>query len=191
MTRKTYQPGPAGDIQAELEGTRWTLIFVRELRHPPQRVWSALTEPRELREWAPFDSDRDLGTLGAATLTMAGGDGSEKSPAAVRRADPPVLLEYTWDDDVLRWELEPTAPGTRLTLRHTVGDKDWIPRVAAGWHICLDVADQMMAGQPLGRIVAHEAKQHGWEQLNAAYSSQLGIVNAGWPAEAGSAPRGA
>jgi len=30
-----------------------------------------------------------------------------------------------------------------------------------------------MAGQPLGRIVAEEAKRYGWEQLNAAYSTTL------------------
>jgi uncharacterized protein YndB with AHSA1/START domain len=176
MNPKAYRPSRAERVEARPEGNRWTLVFVRELPHPPQRVWRALTDPGELREWAPFDADRDLGNLGAATLTMAGGDGSEKAPASVRRANPPVLLEYTWDEDVLRWELEPTASGTRLTLRHTVEDKTWIPRVAAGWHICLDVADHMMVGQPLGRIVADAAKQHGWEELNAAYSAQLGIV---------------
>ena len=48
-----------------------------------------------------------------------------------------------------------------------------------------------MAGQPVRRIVADEAKQHGWEQLNAAYSAQLGITNTGWPEKAGSSPRDA
>ena len=37
----------------------------------------------------------------------------------------------------------------------------------------------MMAGRQIGLIVAEEAKQHGWEQLFAAYSAQLGIVNGG------------
>jgi uncharacterized protein YndB with AHSA1/START domain len=60
-------------------------VFVRELRHSPERIWSALTERRELREWAPFDPDRDLDTVGAATLTTAGGDGSDKSRSSVLR----------------------------------------------------------------------------------------------------------
>jgi len=77
MNRKAYRPSPAGHVEAHPEGKRWTLVFARELPHPPRRVWSGLTDPGELREWAPFDTDRDLGTLGAATLTMAGGDGSE------------------------------------------------------------------------------------------------------------------
>ena len=53
---------------------------------------------------------------------MAGGDGSDRTPAEVLRADRPRLLEYTWDADRLRWELAPTPTGTRLTLSHTVAD---------------------------------------------------------------------
>jgi len=74
---------------------------------------------------------------------------------------------------VLRWELAPHGMGTRLTLRHTVEDRKWLPMVGAGWHICLDVADLYLAGQPIGRIVADEAKKHGWDRLNEAYASQL------------------
>jgi uncharacterized protein YndB with AHSA1/START domain len=174
MTRKDYRPTPAGRVEAERDGDRWTLVFVRELAHPPQRVWSALTDPEELRAWAPFDADRDLGATGAATLTMAGGDGSEKSQVTVRRAEPTRLLEYTWDQDLLRWELEPTGSGTRLTLRHTVQDPEWIPRVSAGWHICLDVMDLMLSGRAIGRIVAEDAQAHGWEELHAKYAAVLG-----------------
>ncbi|MET0556557.1 MAG: SRPBCC family protein [Vicinamibacteria bacterium] len=173
MTAKDFRPSPPQDASAVREGDRWTLVFVRDLPHPPAQVFRALTDPAELRAWAPFDADRDLGTPGAATFTMAGGDGTERSPATVRRAEPPVLLEYTWEQDLLRWELEPTATGTRLTLRHTVEDKDWIPRVAAGWHLCLDVAERALAGAPVGRIVGELAKEHGFDVLHAAYEERL------------------
>ena len=91
----------------------------------------------------------------------------------VRRAEPPRVLEYTWGEDLLRWELERTASGTRLTLRHTIGDRDWLSKVAAGWHICLDVADRKMAGQPVSRIVGDAALQHGWQALADMYSTRL------------------
>lgn len=174
MSRKNYKPTRIETIEAHPDGDRWTLVFVRDLSHPPERVWKALTDPSDLREWAPFDPDRDLGTPGTATLTLAGGDGSETYSASVRRAEAPVLLEYVWDKDLLRWELEPTATGTRLTLRHTVQDKPWIPKVAAGWHMCLDLADRFMAGVPAGRIVAEEAMEYGWQELHDAYSDQVG-----------------
>jgi uncharacterized protein YndB with AHSA1/START domain len=32
---------------------QWTLVLVRDLRHPPAQVWKAVTGPEHLREWAP------------------------------------------------------------------------------------------------------------------------------------------
>lgn len=186
MNKDEFRPGPLAEVEAQQDGDRWTLVFVRELRHAPQKVWRALTDPAELRGWAPFDADRDLGSTGGATLTMAP-DG-EALAATIHRAEPPRLLEYTWGTDLLRWELEPAGPGTRLTLRHTLADRAWVPKVAAGWQICLDVADLMLAGKPIGRIVGHEARDHGWEQLNGAYAERLGIASTGWPLNEDAAP---
>jgi hypothetical protein len=40
------------------------LILVRELPNPPEKVWQVRTDPAHLREWAPFDADGSLGTVG-------------------------------------------------------------------------------------------------------------------------------
>jgi uncharacterized protein YndB with AHSA1/START domain len=173
MKHKNYQPGSPGDATTEHVDGHWTLVFVRELKHPPDAVWLALTDPTELRAWAPFDSDRNLGSKGEATLTMAGGDGSETMQCKIERADRPRVLEYLWGEDRLRWELEPHGGGTRLTLRHTVADRSWMSKVAAGWHICFDVMDRALAGDPVGRIVAEEANDHGWERLEKAYAERF------------------
>lgn len=175
MTHIRYLPSGLAKVSAREEGGRWTLVFTRELRHPPERVWAALTDPAELSAWAPFDADRALGAAGEATLTMAGEGGGEPSRSTIRIADRPRLLEYTWDEDVLRWEREPTDTGTRLVLYHTLQDRAWITRVSAGWHICLDVAARMMDGAPVGRIVGEDGKKHGWAELDAAYAEQLGV----------------
>ena len=60
-----YDPGPASRAQIRKEGEKWTLILVRDLRHSPEKVWQAITDPAHLREWAPFDADGNLGTVGA------------------------------------------------------------------------------------------------------------------------------
>jgi len=174
MNRMSYQPGPLAEVdRAATDDGRWTLVFVRDLRHPPAKVWAALTEPGQLSEWAPFVADRDLGSVGDATLTMIDGDVSEAMAASVRRVEPPTLLEYTWGKDLLRWELAPTGSGTRLTLRHTVQDEDWLPKVAAGWHICLDVAERLLDGRPIGPIRGSEAMNFGWGELNESYAARL------------------
>ena len=180
-TRDDYRPGTLGDAKVEKEGSRFRLVYVRELRHPPEKVWRALTDPNEIREWAPFDADRDLGKTGAAKLSMVGGPAPEQSESRVSVADPPKLLEYTWEKDVLRWELAPTATGTRLTLRHTLADESFVPKVTAGWHICLDVMEYALDGAPIGRIVALEALDFGWERLNDEYAKRFEIANTGVP----------
>jgi uncharacterized protein YndB with AHSA1/START domain len=175
MTRSTYQPGPLSEVDAHAREDQWTLVFVRTLRHPPEKVWAALTEPAQLAEWAPFTGDRDLGSGGDTTLTMIDGEVAEPLPASVTRAEPPTLLEYTWGTDLVRWQLAAVEGGTRLTLQHTLKDRDWIPKVAAGWHICLDVAEYLLDGDPVGPIRGSDARNYGWDELNEAYAEKLGI----------------
>ncbi|WP_155373615.1 SRPBCC family protein [Catellatospora vulcania] len=169
-------PGPIWPVECHASGGRWTLVLHRDLAHPPAKVWAALTEPGQLARWAPYLADRDLGSTGAATLTMIDGEHTEDLSATVQRAEPPHLLVHTWGEDLLRWELAPTAGGTRLTLRHTMADRDWVPKVAAGWHLCLVVAGHLLDGDPVPPIRGHEAKNHGWVELDEAYSRELGIA---------------
>ena len=71
--RELYTPGPASGAQIQKDGEKWTLILVRELRHSPERVWQALTDPAHLREWAPFEADGSLGAVGTMVkLTTVG-----------------------------------------------------------------------------------------------------------------------
>ena len=68
-----YIPEPAHGAQIRKGADKWTLILVRELRHSPEKVWQALTDPAQLREWAPFVVDGNLGTVGATVrLTWMG-----------------------------------------------------------------------------------------------------------------------
>ncbi len=174
-TSRGVDPGPLADVSVQQAGEKWTVVFVRELRHPPERVWAALTDADQLGEWAPFVADHDLDGPGDVTLTMIDGDTSMALASSVRRAEPPTLLEYLWDTDVLRWELEPTLSGTRLTLSHTLDDKEMGPKVAAGWQLCLVVAERLMDGDPVGVIRGRDAMDHGWERLRDAYAERLGI----------------
>ncbi len=170
---RAFVPGPLAATECEATGDRWTLVFVRELPHAPEKVWAALTEPGQLSQWAPFTADRDLARTGDATLTMIDGDTSVDLPASVRRVEPPTLLEYVWGTDRLRWELAAVGAGTRLTLRHTVEDRASVPRAAAGWHICLIVAEHLLDGRPIGPIRGADARNYGWDELHDRYAEEL------------------
>jgi hypothetical protein len=167
--REQYTPGPAGGAHVRKDGEKWTLILVRELCHAPEEVWQALTDPAHLREWAPFEADGSLATLGATVNLTWLGTGRPQV-TTVTRADEPEVLEY----GDIRWELEASPGGTRLTLWHSI-DRRFISWGAAGWHICFDVLDRLLGGAPIGRIAGGDAMQFGWQRLNAEYAKQLAI----------------
>ena len=174
-SREQYTPGPARGAHIDKDGDKWTLVLTRALRHPPEKVWLALTDPAHLREWAPFEADGSLAMAGATVkLTAVGAPTPQVSETRVTRADAPRVLEYTWGDHDMRWELEAMEGGTRLTLWHNI-DRGAISMGAAGWHICFDVLDHLIGGDPLGRIVGVDAMPFGWPRLNAEYARQFGI----------------
>jgi uncharacterized protein YndB with AHSA1/START domain len=172
-TREQYAPGPARGAQVQKNGDRWALILVRELRHPPETVWQALTDPAQLREWAPFEVDRNLGTVGTK-VKLAWAGTANVSEAIVKRADFPRLLEF----GDIRWELEPLDTGTRLTLWHSI-DRRFVAWGAAGWHICCDVLDRLLADAPIGRIAGPNAMKFDWQRLVTEYAEQFGVGPSG------------
>jgi uncharacterized protein YndB with AHSA1/START domain len=173
--REQYTPGPATAAQVRKDGDKWTLILVRELQHSPEKVWQALTDPAHLREWAPFVVDENLGTLGTVNLTWVATGASQE--ARVTRADAPSVLEY----GDIRWELEASDRGTRLTLWHSI-DRRFVAWGAAGWHISFDVLERLLAGEPIGRITGAEAMKFGWQRLVGEYARQFGVEPPKWQA---------
>jgi hypothetical protein len=165
-----YEPGPAAGAEVRKGGDLWTLILVRELRHAPEKVWQALTDPAHLREWAPFEVDGSMDTVGTTVkLTWVGTD--RPFETTVTRADAPKVLEY----NNMRWELEALGGGTRLTLWANI-DRRFVSMGAAGWHIAFDVLDHLLSGNPISRIAGAEAmKFAGWQRLNIEYAKQFGV----------------
>ena len=170
IDREQYTPGPARGARVIKDESKdkWTLILVRELRHSPEKVWQALTDPAHLREWAPFVVDGSLDSVGKRVkLTWLGNPTPIET--TVTRADPSQALEY----GDIRWKLEAVGGGTRLTLWHAI-DRRYISWGAAGWHISFDAVERMLAGNPIGHIVGADAmKLAGWKQLVAEYAKQF------------------
>ena len=175
--RDQYTPGPAAGAQIrKSEALNWELVVVRELHHSPEKVWQAITDPDHLREWAPFDADKNLGTAGVSVkLTTVNAPAAYITETRVMRADAPHFLEYMWGSNPMRWELEPIPGGTRLTLSTAI-NKNFISMGAAGWHVCFDILTHLLAGAPLGRLVGTDTmKFAGWQRLTNDYAQQFGL----------------
>jgi uncharacterized protein YndB with AHSA1/START domain len=92
-----------------------------ELRHPPEKVWRALTDPALLAEWLLPVVGFELVPGTAFTLETQpypGWDGTVK--CRIIEIEPQRKLSYTWTvpflDTVVTFTLTPTASGTRLTV---------------------------------------------------------------------------
>jgi uncharacterized protein YndB with AHSA1/START domain len=169
--------GAAFGAEIQKDGEAWTLVLVRDLRHPPRRVWSALTDPEQLRAWAPFDADRSLAAVGTAQLTTVGAPQPMVSESRITRADAEKALEFTWGEQSLRWELEPREGGTRLTLWHNI-NKSYVAMGAAGWHLCFAVLGRLLDRTPSGRLVGPAAMGNpGWQRLHAEYAALFNLAS--------------
>ncbi|MBB5918207.1 uncharacterized protein YndB with AHSA1/START domain [Nocardia transvalensis] len=175
MTTDRYTPTALQGAELVDDNGAWSLVFTRAFPQDREAVWSALTEPDELREWAPYTADRSLAAPGPVVLVMIDGDERQELPGEVVTADRPSLLEFTWGTDLLRWELSAHEGGTLLRLTHRLPEREQAAMVAAGWHICLDVAAELLAGSPVGPIVGAAALDHGWRDLNRQYAARLDV----------------
>ena len=129
------------------------LQFERRLSHPVEVVWRAITDSGELEHW--FPSKVEVGALrtGAEmTFTfehMPLEDAPMTLHGRITEFDPPRRFAFYWGDDHLRFELEP-APGAgdACVLRLTVllDQREKAARDGAGWHVCLDRLERLLAG---------------------------------------------
>jgi uncharacterized protein YndB with AHSA1/START domain len=119
---------------------RSVLRMERWLKHPPEKVWRAVTEPERLADWFPEKITPEL-RVGGTVAYESGENG------AVTDLDPPRLIAYTWGTDHLRWELHPERDGTRLVLLHTFDDRAGAASYGAGWHTCIVALDLALDGR--------------------------------------------
>jgi uncharacterized protein YndB with AHSA1/START domain len=154
------------------ENGRTVLRMQRELRHPVEKVWRAITEPGELAGWFPAAVELDLRLDGPITFTF---EEQPDAPVAlqdrgvIRAYEPPRLIEYTWGDEVLRWELTPADDGCVLHLTATYDDRPGSASFTSGWIMCLDALERVLGASSVPEkeyAVLHEhfVKVYGLDQ---------------------------
>jgi uncharacterized protein YndB with AHSA1/START domain len=178
--RLGHQSFRLNEVSVE-DGEQPSLHMRRLFAHDIATMWAMITEKRHLERWTPFSPDRDLDSVGPFRLTMTDGDSPEVYDEEVTAAERPSVVEYTWGGDVLTWRLVETESGTELHLRNQVSSPEWLTRVAAGWHLCLQALDDLATHGEAKRVVGAEAEAHGWSGLEARYANALGRPSAGMP----------
>lgn len=112
-----------------------SVVVEREMPHPPEKVWRALTEPHLIAEWL---MEADFRPVIGHRFGFRADWGAVD--CQVLEVEPATTLSYTWGDDDLRsvvtWTLTPTQTGTRLRMEQSGFQLDQ-PRyyggAKAGW----------------------------------------------------------
>jgi uncharacterized protein YndB with AHSA1/START domain len=157
-----------GRLDHASDGEGWQLRFVRRFAHPPEKVWRAVTEPTHLRVWFPARIDGRLEPGGELRFVHEHHE-AETLSGRVLEYEPPHVLEYTWGEDVLRFELEPDGDGTRLTFRIGFDELGRAARDGAGWHACLE-----LLGSEVDGTAAPGDPIELWSEVHPRYVEALG-----------------
>ena len=129
-----------------------SVVVERDMPHPPEKIWRALTQPHLIEEWLMkndfkpvvghrFDLRADWGAVDCQVLAV----------------EPVKALSYTWNvsrDDmagltsVVTWTLTPTSTGTHLRMEQSGFHPDQ-PRYYQGakyaWQKFLADLEQVLA----------------------------------------------
>lgn len=165
-------------VAREVSHGRTTVLLTRDFACGRDALWRLLTTPESLQLWAPFTADRDLSHVGRCVLRMLGSENESGAdiPGVVLVADSPTLLEHSWAGDMLAWHLTTRGAASRLTLHQTLEAESMASAIAAGWHLCLDVAASILNGVPTPPVRGMAAMSHGWPELNDRYATALGVA---------------
>jgi uncharacterized protein YndB with AHSA1/START domain len=106
-----------------------TLVIERELAHPPQKIWRALTDSALMAEWLMSNDFEPLIGHRFNFRAPAQPNWNGVTDCRVLSLEPPHRLAYSWDSSgaeaagglktVVSFTLTPTARGTLLRLEHS------------------------------------------------------------------------
>ncbi|MBB3978934.1 uncharacterized protein YndB with AHSA1/START domain [Rhizobium azooxidifex] len=123
-----------------------SVVVERELPHPPEKIWRALTQPQLIEEWLMKNEFKPA--VGHAFSLRADWGTVE---CRVRTVEPNRTLSYTWDatplESVVTWTLTPTETGTMLRMEQTGFRQDqpmFYGGAKMGWPKFLDKLEDVL-----------------------------------------------
>lgn len=131
-----------------------TVIVERDIAHPPEKLWRALTQPHLISEWL---MKNDFSPVVGHRFNLRGEWGGVLD-CQVLVVEPQKTLSYTWNfkhDDpafdlnsVVTFSLSPTATGTRLRMEQSgfrPDQRQAYGGAKAGWPAFLAKLEQVLA----------------------------------------------
>ncbi|MED3654373.1 SRPBCC family protein [Heyndrickxia sporothermodurans] len=135
--------------------------FERQLQHSVEEVWAMLTDNEKLSKWFSELRVKDLRKGGIILFDMQDGTFEEME---ITELEMYSVLEFTWAEDKVRFELYKENDGCLLILNETINKMtNHTPKDLAGWHVCLDVISALLDGRTI------ESRKEEWEKWYEKY----------------------
>ncbi|MBZ5751133.1 SRPBCC family protein [Metabacillus rhizolycopersici] len=139
--------------------------FERHFMHSVEDVWSWLTENKKLTKWFSELSVEDLREGGMIKFDMQDGTFEEMAIIELKTNS---ILEYTWGEDSVRFELYQEPEGCRLVFIEKIKViTPHTPKDLAGWHVCLDVINALIDGKKI------DSRQDEWKKWYEKYKAVI------------------
>jgi uncharacterized protein YndB with AHSA1/START domain len=124
-----------------------SVVVERDIAHPPEKIWRALTEPHLIEEWLMRnDFSPRLGHRFAVQAEWGA------VACEVRELEPHRALSYSWDtkdlESLVTWTLTPIATGTRLRMEQTgfqPGQRSYYQGAVVGWKRFIAALEETLA----------------------------------------------
>jgi uncharacterized protein YndB with AHSA1/START domain len=95
-----------------------SVVVEREIPHPPEKIWRALTQPELIEDWL---MKNDFQPVVGHSFNLRADWGAVD--CQVQAVEPNKTLSYTWGafglESIVTWTLTPTAAGTRLRMEQS------------------------------------------------------------------------
>ncbi|HTQ13381.1 MAG TPA: SRPBCC domain-containing protein [Rhizomicrobium sp.] len=104
-----------------------SVVVERDIAHPPEKLWRALTEPHLMAEWLMQNDFQPAVGRRFNLRTAPYGKWNGVIDCEVLAMEPRKSLTYSWDSgegplrvtSVVTWTLTPTAAGTHLRMEQS------------------------------------------------------------------------
>ena len=133
--------------------TTRSLVIERELPHPPEKVWRALTEGPLIKEWLMDNDFQPVVGHGFSFRSTPVPNWNGVIDSEVLIVEPNKKLSYSWGtmgmESVVVWTLVPTSGGTLLRMEQSGfgSDQDAAYKGATyGWNKFIGNMERVVAG---------------------------------------------
>ena len=130
-----------------------SLVIERELPHPPQKIWRALTQGALIKEWLMDNDFQPVVGHGFSFRSTPVPNWNGVIDSEVLLVEPSKKLSYTWGtmgmESVVVWTLVPTSGGTLLRMEQSGfgSDQDAAYKGATyGWNKFIGNMERVVGG---------------------------------------------